>query len=185
MHWHICPQAHSSFLVCSAGLDVVEFAMWWNPSLQVAHCDWESQRTPLMQCMNSRQSFASKVHLHDMLHTLEMLANDSYPSASSAFMPGLPLKFDPESVPQTKPAGIKITKGSCELVGARVMTRGECEDYAAVEKKHFIGSSSDTGEYAGCNVWEDTQLVEYNDHGRMLHECNIAPRGSCICKSKT
>ena len=61
------------------------------------------------------------------------------------------------------------------------MRRAECEAYASRDKKHFLGSSMDKAEYPGCTLWEDTQVVEFNDHVEEGGGCNISPRGSCIC----
>ena len=61
------------------------------------------------------------------------------------------------------------------------MRLAECEAFAVAEKKHFLGRGVDASEYPGCTLWEDTQLVEYNDHAVERTGCNIAPRGTCIC----
>ena len=65
--------------------------------------------------------------------------------------------------------------------GARRMSHAECQTYAALEKKHFLGSSVDRAEYPGCTLWEDTQLVEFNDHKDERGGCNLGGRGRCVC----
>ena len=64
------------------------------------------------------------------------------------------------------------------------MSLSECRAYAARTRRHFLGSSVEKKEYPGCTRWEDTQLVEFNDHKQEAGKaarCNHGGKGKCVC----
>ena len=103
-------------------------------------------------------------------------------SSESSFVPGLlPKAMRRKRLPPEPWRTIESGRCGAASPRTRVMTFAECADYARITRKHFLGRSVEAREYPGCNVWQDTQDVEFNDHAAEGRGCNIAPRGHCIC----
>ena len=109
-------------------------------------------------------------------------AEDDVEDEAKQFVPGLPLAAPKR--PDAETSWVAIGKGRCAEAKARIMTFDECSAHAKAVKKHFLGRSVDRDEYPGCTLWEDTQLVEFNDHKQEAGKaarCNHGGKGKCVC----
>ena len=174
--------AHSDLAVSvSREHPAVHFASWYNPRLPYAPAASGSEgidaafqlaRNALVDGTAENWTKAMLVALDDV--------------NSTAFIPGLS-RLPPKPVKKVKQKQLwlPIEKGECKDHKARRMDLGECQAYASAAKKHFIGTSTDTGEYPGCTLWEDNNHVEFNNHDNERIGCVQAPRGKCVCMLKT
>lgn len=185
-------QAHCDYLLTD-GHQAAEFAMWWNARLLEAHVDLDgpaltSSQLPQWAGGTWTPPTSAQSHAQAMMEALgsapQVAGEAAKPvggaaSRVRAFRPGLPMPSRRRTEPSDE--HIHILQGRCSAQKARVMSFGECEAFAAQEKKHFLGRSVDAAEYPGCTLWDDTQLVEFNDHANEQVGCIQAPRGHCIC----
>ena len=175
-------QAHCDYVV-SNGHDAVAFATWYNPQLQAAHLTLDGttnhsrERLPVWAGGAWTAPATAPRRAAAMLRALPTVGGQR--DGRDAFEPGLAPQQPLHSAAASPWA--HITSGTCRAARARVMRFGECSTFAAQQKMHFLGRSVDVNEYRGCTVWEDTRLVEYNDHDDEKMGCNIAPRGHCVC----
>lgn len=187
--------AHTDYMIAGGTGSVAEFAKWYNPYLIDGHIDVGGAEPPprsLPGWAGGRWLPPEDIAAH-ATRMLEALGDAPPAPAADAAVPGSSSAappFEPGLAPPPRLRGhtaspwAPIASGKCAGSGGRIMTKAECEGYARSERLHFLGASVDRNEYGGCNKWDDTGDVEFNEHTDEAAGCNLQGRGHCVCIRK-